>query len=283
MQELLKTAGPKLTPISPTAHVDIEFSSQLGDPENDQDAHVWKVRIEGNGPYALKMLRRNSAANLLRSLATPQYYRDFYDSFNCECRAYARLKQESREDLAIQAHGEKYTPDDTEPELDGTRTWRRCEEHRHLPVRAIVKDLCTESGYFTPSDIAGIWRDLEGFHELGILVRDVRIGNYMGGKLIDLNWSWTMPHPSFIYLSEAALNEERRLDAHSLRMAILDHGDEEKWCWSEVEIPEDLINCAIGYGLGRYGIDPREYDWRRWEESPRVMVAFMTKKLLVKD
>lgn len=51
--------GPKLAPFTPTARADIEFIKQLGDPDVDMDAHVWKVRINGATPYyALKMVSR---------------------------------------------------------------------------------------------------------------------------------------------------------------------------------------------------------------------------------
>jgi hypothetical protein len=42
-----------------------------------------------------------------------------------------------------------------------------------------------------------MWEDLEEFHKLGILVRDIHILNYMSGKSIDFSRSWTTPHPSF--------------------------------------------------------------------------------------
>jgi hypothetical protein len=49
--------GPKLEPFTPTAYADIEFLEELGDPANNADSHVWKVRINGQEPcYALKMV-----------------------------------------------------------------------------------------------------------------------------------------------------------------------------------------------------------------------------------
>jgi hypothetical protein len=47
--------GPKLAPFTPTAHADIEFIEFLG-RENDKDSLVWKVDINGAGPFALKMV-----------------------------------------------------------------------------------------------------------------------------------------------------------------------------------------------------------------------------------
>ncbi len=54
---LPQVPGPKLAPFTPTAHAgDIEFIRFLG-RENDKDSYVWKVKIDGEGPYALKMVR----------------------------------------------------------------------------------------------------------------------------------------------------------------------------------------------------------------------------------
>jgi hypothetical protein len=48
-------------------------------------------------------LSDDMAPGLIRQLATPQHYMDLFDAFNCECRAYGRLKEEGREDLAVRA------------------------------------------------------------------------------------------------------------------------------------------------------------------------------------
>ena len=55
---LPQVLDPKLAPFAPTAYADIEFIEQLGDPTSNKDGHVWKVKINGTGPfYALKMVR----------------------------------------------------------------------------------------------------------------------------------------------------------------------------------------------------------------------------------
>lgn len=59
---LLRVPGPKLAPFTPTAHANIDFIKELGDPQIDQDARVWKVLIDGDGPYALKMVRGSRAS-----------------------------------------------------------------------------------------------------------------------------------------------------------------------------------------------------------------------------
>ena len=149
---------------------------------------------------------------LRRPPPTPQDYIDYLDPFNCECRAYGRLKQEEREDLAIRAHGyillskdqerrvtESITGDfvdwEKHPEpLDCDGLFSRWEAHRHERLRAIVKDYDTSSTVWVPSQVPQIYNDLEELHKLGILVRDLHPGNYLGGKLIDFSMAWTMYH-----------------------------------------------------------------------------------------
>ncbi len=50
-------------------------------------------------------MKRFDGRGLTRELATPRLYLDYLDPFNCECRAYGRLRDEKCEDLAVRAHG----------------------------------------------------------------------------------------------------------------------------------------------------------------------------------
>lgn len=200
---------------------------------------------------------------------------------------YGRLKQENREDLAVpalgyllltpgQEHiitelitgevdeglGQTTGDDSSSEELDGTDFWGRWEEHRGQPVRAIVKELVVEGdGPFSATQVPQLWNDLEALHKLGILVRDVHIGNYLNGKLVDFSLAWTMYHPCLHRISEYYLKKMRRKEALQLEKLIID------W-WQldddsvELEIPEALHRVTHGDGLGA---DPRDYDWKKWE------------------
>jgi hypothetical protein len=122
-----------------------------------------------------------------------------------------------------------------------------------------------------------MWKGLEDLHKLGILVRDIGVGNYMGGKLIDFSMAWTTHHPSFKYMKPVALEEERREDPHYLGKAI----DELRWRekWDEVDIPERLLKCALGEGeTGKYGVDPAGYNWKKWERYPQTADALLARK-----
>ncbi|KAL2139930.1 hypothetical protein VTI28DRAFT_4475 [Corynascus sepedonium] len=299
---LPQVPGPKLKPFTPTAHADIEFIKELGNPAVDMDAFVWKVRINGKTPYyALKMFRFNNPKYLRRTvggdlnclLASPQLYLDFFDPFNCECRAYGRLADEGRQDLAIQAHGYLLLTPEQESEVakrcsgmgsddesDGNDFWRWMDEHYKLPVHAIVKTLADDHLPFTPEQLGDVWRDLEDLHKLGILVRDIKIGNYLGGKLVDFSRSWTMPHPSLEHIHPVELRDQRQRDPDGLEMSIIDWGIGNRWNWDEVVIPEELQACAAGKSQnGRYGNDPRLYDWRKWEEDLDAVDTFLEHEL----
>lgn len=93
--------------------------------------------------------------------------------------------------MAERMTGQDYEPDDDEASLRGRKIWGRYEQHRGQPIRAIVKDLITDDG-FEVAQISRMWADLEDFHPLGILVRDIHIGNYLHGKLVEFSRSWTM-------------------------------------------------------------------------------------------
>ncbi|KUI60277.1 hypothetical protein VP1G_07510 [Cytospora mali] len=191
---LPQVPGPKLAPFTPTAYAEINFMKPLGSSK-DQEGHVWKVKINGRD-YALKMVTQY----LARRLAKPQLYIDYFDPFNCECRVYGRLKQEKCEDLAVRCHGyllltpkqeveitkkiagKDYELDSTE-KLEGWNLWDRYEQHRGQPIRAIVKELIDDGkGYgakpFEAAQIPRLWGDPERLQSLGILVRDIHIGNY---------------------------------------------------------------------------------------------------------
>jgi hypothetical protein len=160
--------------------------------------------------------------------------------------------------------------------LDGCDPWDRYH-HPDLPIRAILKDFVTDAIPFLPAQVPEMWEDLEEFHKLGILVRDIHILNYMGGKLIDFSRSWTTPHPSFTSaaMHPAALEMERLRDPHDLHRAVVEWAVSNRWGWNSVAIPNEMTDCASGIGQNdRYGTDPRRYDWPKWEKRPAIAILY---------
>ncbi|KAK0713735.1 kinetochore Sim4 complex subunit FTA2-domain-containing protein [Lasiosphaeria miniovina] len=177
---LPQVPGPKLAPFY-NGQAEIEFLEPLGNAEEDYEGAVWKVQIKG-ATYALKMFKFREAEYLRDSgeggyqqgqFQSLQHYVDFYDSFNCECRAYGRLKERGREDLAIPAQGYLLLTSRQEDLLGyGNDFWNRTAEYKNRdkhPIRAIVKDLATEMIPFREVQVGSLWRDAHELHQLGIL------------------------------------------------------------------------------------------------------------------
>ncbi|KAH6623928.1 kinetochore Sim4 complex subunit FTA2-domain-containing protein [Chaetomium tenue] len=293
---LPRVPGPKLQPFTPTAHAPIQFIRALGNP--GADSHVWEVIIN-NQPYALKMVmsassqgpKKPASESFCPQLTSPHFYNGYIDPFNCECRAYGRLKEENREHLATPAHGYLLLRPDQEleitklivgpdhtPEEDaraqGGRIWNRHEEHRSLQIRAIVKDIAKGTDPFATADVPKMWSDLEALHAVGILVHDVHAYNYIGGKLIDFSRAWTTPHPGYVALDPDDVADEIVADPEGLNQAV-EWGREQGWVDADVVVPEDLAKCAAGEGPNQYGTDPKLYNWLKWEGDPLVASKFI--------
>lgn len=96
--------GPKLGKLKDGKHGTVQFKKGLG---SGAHSHVWKVKIDGH-TYALKMFRHIRAEE--ENAATPQKLERFgvdlqllndqLTPFNCEARAYGRLKETGNEDIA---------------------------------------------------------------------------------------------------------------------------------------------------------------------------------------
>ncbi|KAH6851107.1 kinetochore Sim4 complex subunit FTA2-domain-containing protein [Chaetomium sp. MPI-CAGE-AT-0009] len=292
---LPRIPGPKLAPFTPNARANIEFLEFLGG-DDDKDSQVWKVKINGAGLFALKAfyfchwdsLRYVQGGDLTRRLANPQLYVDYFDPFNCECRAYGRLKEESCEDLAIKAYGyllltpeqetglaRKVTGESDPRELNRLNFWRRHEQHRGLPVRAIVKEL-VPSEALTPNHVQGMWADLKSLHSLGIFVRDTHGGNWLGGKLVDFSRSWTMYHPALVQIHDRTLQD---LILEELQ-DLLDHYYflANSYATRTIVIPHDLETFCSDC-TAEYKSLPRAYNWLKWEKNADAAKAYTEERL----
>lgn len=241
-------------------------------------------------------MKGHGASHFARELSSPHFYSEYIDPFNCECRAYGRLKEENRDHLAIPAHGYllltpaqeleitalilgcgRAPPADPRATLKGRDVWRRHEEHRGLPICAIVKEIAEGAGPFAPEDVPQMWADLEALHGAGILVRDIHAYNYIGGRLVDFSRAWTTPHPGYTALDLDDVRDERRDDPDGLYQAVTFWGKEAGWGDDYVAqlVPEELVKCALGNGTDRYGTDPRAYNWLKWEKDPVAVDLFI--------
>lgn len=120
------------------------------------------------------------------------------DPFHCECRAYGRLKEAGREDLAVRCFGYVFLNQAQEDELAqrGFTDWDRCDAVKGRPIRGIVKEYIPDDGNgpFTYEMLPRMRRDIQDLNRLGIVTWDVRVDNYRGGRLVDFSQAHTAPH-----------------------------------------------------------------------------------------
>ena len=222
-----------------------------------------------------------------------QLYVDYFDPFNCECRAYGRLGEEKREHLAVKAYGyllltpqqetdlsQKVTgessllPHANAGKLNGYNFWRRHEQHRGLSVRAIVKELVPREA-LNPNQAQGMWAGLQALHSLGIFVGDTHGGNYLGGKLADFSRSWTMYHPAMVQIYDSALQELMLNELqHLLDYCYVLRNSLSKM----ITIPQDLEAFCSGH-IAKYKNLPRAYNWLRWEKNADAVEADVEERL----
>ncbi len=110
-----------------------------------------------------------------------------------------------------------------------------------------------------------MWKDLKDLHKLGILVRDIKVFNYLDGKLVDFSRAWTTPHPSYY---------ESDLDPSLVRSEL--DSDASKLDW---EMFEWDYNLGDRSKLDYHESDLRLYDWLKWEKDPDSAEAFMQHKI----
>ncbi|RSL62424.1 hypothetical protein CEP53_004757 [Fusarium sp. AF-6] len=218
--------GPKLEPFGHEMVADdVEFLEQV----QDSSAHgkILKIKI-GDKCYALKIFTCNMTdlpndeeyeAGPTSTMSREEFDQHF-TPFENECRAFGRLKELGREHLAVKAYGYVVIPFTEafvqklrllESKYEQTEKIRRFHEDDTTPFMGIVKDwvdrVAHDPNITAEEDKAAydeMWqvrhfprmlRDLHELHEIGIVVRDLGIWQYLNGVLVDLSLAWTMPHP----------------------------------------------------------------------------------------
>ncbi len=131
-------------------------------------------------------------------LATVKDVLNHNDPFHCECRAYGRLKEVAREDLAGRCYGYLMLDRATERQLAirGFEDWSRCDILKH-PLRCIVKELLPEAikmPAFTFESLPQMRKDLQDLHAYGVVVWDLHSGNYLDRRIVDFSQAKTVPH-----------------------------------------------------------------------------------------
>lgn len=122
-----------------------------------------------------------------------------------------------------------------------------------------------ETTDFVSAQVPQMYDDVETLHSLGILIRDIHPGNYLDGKLIDFSRSWTMRHPCLERAADESFSELRQEELREFLTML------EAWANNndpDLEIPERLVpRFEKPFGEDNLGVDPRDYDWRKWERG----------------
>ncbi|KAI3335753.1 kinetochore Sim4 complex subunit FTA2-domain-containing protein [Ustulina deusta] len=189
--------GPKIGPFKLSrSKLNIKFIQEIGE---GGDSWVWKVGIDDN-IYALKMRQR------FRELGITDERAIFHawDPFSNECRAYGRLKEIGKTEIAASCYGylllnteNNDSLDDadfTEIEWAESRDWKHDMEKQKAPVRCLVKEYIESEVSFSREMIPKMLRNLKFLHKYGIVHRDIRETNYREGLLVDFSTSLTVPH-----------------------------------------------------------------------------------------
>ncbi|KAI0102547.1 kinetochore Sim4 complex subunit FTA2-domain-containing protein [Nemania sp. FL0031] len=213
MAGLPDAPGPKLYPFDTSGEpLEIDFLEELG-----RGIHgiVWKVKMKGN-IYALKIFPLDdrpwvpSYSVDLSSEDKDNYFLPFMN----ECRAYGRLKEFGREDLAFACHGYVIltkTHVDTLRKLYSDDRWcdwgldPNTEYGLGEKLHALVKEFIhipeddPDKGYIAkvinPRIAHKAIRDLKTLHHLGISSSDIHGNNFLLGKHVEFSCAWTAPHP----------------------------------------------------------------------------------------
>ncbi len=123
------------------------------------------------------------------------------DPFFAECRAFARLKEAGREDLATKCHGHLTLTEDECLALRDEIDWIGSvpAELAHRPLRALVKAVAPGEPEppFEPRMVKGMLRRVRQINALGISITDVHREQFHAGVLLDLSRARTAPHWQF--------------------------------------------------------------------------------------
>ncbi|KAF5539228.1 hypothetical protein FPHYL_12300 [Fusarium phyllophilum] len=226
LKSLPDCEGPKLEPFEHDFEGDdVEFLKIL-EPDCAAHSKIIKTRI-GDKIYSIKFFVWEDFFAQPPYTSVYDYNKRPYETckgllyhftpFENECRAFGRLKDVSREDLAVKVHGyvALNCTDVIVEKLQAARSnmidpYAKLEWflaiHNGVSM-GIVKDWVDEVEYDDEDtydlyqqvvQVSHFPRMLERLHELhkhGIVVRDLSLQQYVNGTLVDLSMAATVPHP----------------------------------------------------------------------------------------
>ncbi|KAI1387201.1 kinetochore Sim4 complex subunit FTA2-domain-containing protein [Hypoxylon trugodes] len=216
--------GPKLEPFKFQGSQEIEFLELIG---SGLHSSVFKVRIEGK-IYALKMFRFADTFDWKRrppedcNQQVWNHWQYCSEPFNCECRAYGRLREAGYEDLVTKCYGYVLLNEEQEhaakkffcglddlADLDDINNRLEIEypgddwveprkrfllkDGREAPVRCIIKEF-GQGTKLTTRLARKLLKDIIKLQQLGIIDLDLADRQIINGKISDFSCAVTLPH-----------------------------------------------------------------------------------------
>ncbi|XXH01048.1 hypothetical protein Hte_007399 [Hypoxylon texense] len=282
--------GPKLKPFDFQGPQAIDFLEYVGEGLH---AHVVKVRIHGQ-IYALKLFRFVYDSDWLgpasdtdpddRALMSAFY--NYAEPFSCECRAFGRLQEAGREELAVGCFGYVLLDEDHEralhsrfadiefngnielPKAADMRSRFLGRDGRAPPIRGIVKEFRqpVEEDELREAEFRQMLGDIGRLQQLGILRIDVAARQLVGSQISDFSTAITIPH--FVTTPELnpRLTPEMRaaMELETFRLAKDDYlaFDEMMFDWN-LDYADEKGTIALRAFEGGNGSPPfRTYELR---------------------
>ncbi|KAI1173611.1 kinetochore Sim4 complex subunit FTA2-domain-containing protein [Nemania sp. FL0916] len=228
---LPRCEGPKLPPFDFGGAQEMEFLEYAGEGLH---AHVFKVAIRGQ-IYALKLFRFTFDHDWLgpakdtdhsdREMMSAFY--EYSEPFSCECRAFGRLRESGREELAVRCFGYVLLDEEHERALyakfrnissdefngnvyeysgEDLRARFLGRDGRKPPLRGIVKHFGhpyneaaedfpeTKQQLLRPAAVRKMLRDVCTLQRLGIFRIDVTARQLVDNRFSDFSTAVTTPH-----------------------------------------------------------------------------------------
>lgn len=289
--------GPQLYPYQPNGTANIVFLEEIG---KGLRGCVFKVQIDGK-LFALKVFYYQLTdetwvtmkeeyfskvdAKLVEAQCLP---------FHTECRAYARLKETAKEQLAVRCHGylllteaqkkgieqqfgiETWWDDSWNLDTSDPETQQAFQQKERSPLCALVKDFIHSDIFFGPEHAPMMIKDLHQLHRLGIINNDIKEDAYVDGKLVDFSEAIVVPHIKLSVRLRVDLDAIAQGMVHeelaNLRATFLE--------WNEEHGEGPKIECDVFGGLVSVGrlrrgplswdeypvrcFNPRKIKWRKF-------------------
>lgn len=198
-----------------------------------------------------------------------------WDPFNCECRAYGRLQEEGREDLAIPCYGYVILTAEEEDQVNSKwhLDWNRRPQNRGQGLRGLLKEYVPSQQQFDVAQLPQMRKDLLELHQMGIVVFDLREDNYLNGKLIDFSQAHVAPHEQLDMVNNPVLTRQACWKDYIAFDGILEHfglGRRHPCAFFPAPASSRKLRSAKADRASRssYGMDEKfliaaKYDWKK--------------------